>query len=148
MRLTKQKRVQEELEIDMAPMIDIVFLLLIFFMCTSSFKAPEQEIASGLPIAKVSTKVTADDFEPILIAVGTLDTGGIRITVNGFTCSNYSQLEKRLRQLREIHDSPVTIDSIGQVSWDTMIKTFDAGKRADFSRVAFAATTKIRLAGG
>lgn len=148
MRLTRQKGEREEPELEMAPMIDVVFLLLIFFMCTSSFKKTELEIASGLPIVKVSTKVRADDFEPILIAVGIKKGTGLVITVNGYNCGNYSTLENRLLQLRELYDSPVTIDAIGSVPWDSMVKTFDAGKRANFSRVAFAATTKIRLGRG
>jgi len=148
MRLTRQKAELEQLELEMAPMIDVVFLLLIFFMCTSSFKKPELEIATGLPVAKVSTKVRADDFEPILIAVGIKRGAGLVITVNGYSCRDYTALENRLLQLRELYDSPVTIDAIGSVPWDTMVKTFDAGKRANFSRVAFAATTRIRLGGG
>jgi len=143
MRLSRQKHEREDIELDMAPMIDVVFLLLIFFMCTSSFKKPEKEVASGLPIAKVSTRVRPDDFEPILVAVGIHKQQGLLIKVNGYTCRNYNELEARLKLLRDIYDSPVTIDAWGSVAWDLMIKAFDSGKRAGFSRVAFAATTRI-----
>ena len=39
----------EEVELDLTPMIDIVFNLLIFFMCATKFRTPEGMIESYLP---------------------------------------------------------------------------------------------------
>ena len=41
--------VSEEVELDLTPMIDIVFNLLIFFMCATKFRTPEGMIESYLP---------------------------------------------------------------------------------------------------
>ena len=40
---------QEEIEMQMTPMIDVVFLLLIFFLCTLKFKLLEGKLAAYLP---------------------------------------------------------------------------------------------------
>ena len=39
--LTKMRRIG--IAIDMTPMVDVAFLLLIFFMCTTQFKPPEKD---------------------------------------------------------------------------------------------------------
>jgi len=60
-----KKRVS--IRIDMTPMVDIAFLLLIFFMATTQFKPPE-EVAVDLPASTSNLK--------------TPETGIIVITVN------------------------------------------------------------------
>ncbi|MFC1587195.1 ExbD/TolR family protein [Planctomycetota bacterium] len=39
----------EEIEMNMTPMIDVVFLLLIFFMCAAKFKTLESKLETRLP---------------------------------------------------------------------------------------------------
>ena len=34
----------------MTPMIDVVFLLLVFFLCTASFEQPEEDLAASLVV--------------------------------------------------------------------------------------------------
>ncbi len=40
---------QEKIEMEMTPMIDVTFLLLIFFICTLKFKTLEGKLAAYLP---------------------------------------------------------------------------------------------------
>ena len=40
---------RDECEMEMTPMIDVVFLLLIFFMCTLKFKTLEGKLSAYLP---------------------------------------------------------------------------------------------------
>ena len=49
MRIKQNKRVIEESELDMTPMIDIVFQLLIFFLLSAKFIALEGQLSSYLP---------------------------------------------------------------------------------------------------
>jgi biopolymer transport protein ExbD len=51
----------EEAELEMTPMIDVTFLLLIFFMCTIKFKTLEGKLAAYLP---KDVGVNASDAEP------------------------------------------------------------------------------------
>ena len=39
----------DEDEVDLTPMIDVTFLLLIYFMVTTMLKQPEAELSSSLP---------------------------------------------------------------------------------------------------
>ena len=77
---TRPKR--PTLSIDMAPLIDVVFLLLIFFMLTSSFAPPAVPLtlpkaASGAPSETAKVVVSLDQ------------AGGISISENPITESEF-----------------------------------------------------------
>ncbi|MFT7486218.1 MAG: biopolymer transport protein ExbD [Candidatus Paceibacteria bacterium] len=57
-----QEIASEENVLDMTPMIDVTFLLLIFFMCTLKFKTLEGKLAAYLP---KDVGVNSSDDEPI-----------------------------------------------------------------------------------
>jgi biopolymer transport protein ExbD len=73
---TRPKR--PTLSIDMAPLIDVVFLLLIFFMLTSSFAPPS--IPLTLPKA-----ASAAPIETAKVVVSLDQAGGISISENPIT---------------------------------------------------------------
>jgi biopolymer transport protein ExbD len=52
----------DKCDLEMTPMIDVVFLLLIFFMCTLKFKTLEGKLSAYLP---KDVGVNQDDAEPI-----------------------------------------------------------------------------------
>lgn len=59
---------QDRVEIQMAPMIDCVFLLLIFFLVTASLKKPHRELQITLPYASAA-KVAKMDFDQLILSV-------------------------------------------------------------------------------
>ena len=77
--------------IDMAPLIDVVFLLLIFFMLTSSFTLPSLQVK--LPTAKGQTDTSP---EVILVAVGA--QGSITMQGSPVTLSQYDETIRALSQ--------------------------------------------------
>ena len=77
--------------IDMAPLIDVVFLLLIFFMLTSSFTLPSLQVK--LPTAKGQTDTSP---EVILVAV---DAQG-SITIQGSPVP-LTQFDETIRALSQ-----------------------------------------------
>ena len=67
MRL-KRNKLEEKMEIQMTPMIDCVFLLLIFFMVSSTFYRQEADISFALPgVADQSEAVEIPDEQIIEI---------------------------------------------------------------------------------
>ena len=62
--LKKMRRIG--IAIDMTPMVDVAFLLLIFFMCTTQFKPPEKDKIT-LPSSNSEAKAPESDI--ITIAV-------------------------------------------------------------------------------
>ena len=84
---TRPKRLTTS--IDMAPLIDVVFLLLIFFMLTSSFTAPSLQI-------KLPTATSRPDSTPEVILVAVDRQGSI--TLQGAPIQ-LSHFESKLRAL-------------------------------------------------
>ncbi len=70
MKLSSHKIEHESrLELSMTSMIDVVFLLLIFFMITSSFVKTERELDSGIKVERQSAGQQQSDFEPAIVDV-------------------------------------------------------------------------------
>jgi len=74
MKLSSRKLQREpRLELAMTSMIDVVFLLLIFFMTTSSFVETERHLNSSIQVNRQSSGQQAD-FEPAIVEV--VQSGG------------------------------------------------------------------------
>ncbi len=90
MEISRQRR--PSIRMEMSPLIDCVFLLLIFFMLSSTFLAPK--IRLDLPPAALAPDTAQNDS--VLIAI---DAEG-DVFVNGEPLS-WEQVSDRLRQLLE-----------------------------------------------
>lgn len=85
MRLSTQGlRRQVKLELSMAAMIDVVFLLLIFFLVTTSFIRPEHRLRSNIKVNQKSQAQGAVDLEPAIIDIIPGD-GGYVFRLGGVT---------------------------------------------------------------
>lgn len=62
--LKKMRRIG--IAIDMTPMVDVAFLLLIFFMCTTQFKPPEKD---KIALPESNSEAKAPESDIITIAV-------------------------------------------------------------------------------
>lgn len=70
MKLSSRKIQREtKIELSMTSMIDVVFLLLIFFMTTSSFVKTERNLDSAIKVKQRSTSGSANDLEPAIVEV-------------------------------------------------------------------------------
>ncbi len=120
--------------LDIAPLIDIVFLLLVFFMLTSTFMVPEA-IELELP---ESSSATVTEVTPIIVA---LNASG-QLALNGETL----QLE-RLRAaieplIKEDTDVAITLKSDAHTEVQQLLKVMDEIRAAGGENVALAAMQK------
>jgi len=83
--MPKKRKDEPRLEpaMDMTPMIDCVFLLLIFFMVTTVFKNPAQ-LKMTLPDAYNLTKLESKQITIELDAEGTIAIAGKQATIDQF----------------------------------------------------------------
>lgn len=66
---------EERAELDMTPMIDVTFLLLIFFMCTLRFKVLEGQLTAFLPKDAGVNVMPAVPVEKVQVTVRLTDAG-------------------------------------------------------------------------
>jgi biopolymer transport protein ExbD len=135
MRFTRVR--EEEPRLVITPLIDIVFLLLIFFMLTSHF-----HIASGLPInlPEVAGRAYDSGKERIIIVMdssGSTYFGGERI--------HLKELEEKLRTLVEkdglVH---LILEADKDVTHGKVVQVMDLAKKAGVPSIIIAARWKSK----
>ena len=121
----------------MASMIDVVFLLLIFFMCTSSFETLENDLPTQVP--QVGAKPSPDkaDLEPVRISLSRVGATVV-IKCGDESCGTFAGLTSKLKTLRALDDVPVVIQGQPTVPFGEMVAALDACYQADLRQVAFS----------
>ena len=132
LKIKKWESTNEPLHI--AAMVDVIMLLLIFFMCTASFNKPEQTIESNT--LKKGYSASFQDFDPIKIDINKLPDELITITCAGQNCENFDSLHEKLKQLSEINDFKIIIDGSDKVPYKYIIKTADSCRSAGLKNIS------------
>jgi len=120
--------------LDIAPLIDIVFLLLVFFMLTSTFMLPEA-IELELP---ESSSASVTDTTPIVVSLN--QTG--QLALNGESIE-LEQLRQAIKPLiKQNADSAITLKSDAHTQVQQLLKVMDEIRAAGGSNVALATMQK------
>lgn len=125
-------------DLNLASMVDVVFLLLVFFMCTSSFQRAESDLPTPLPETGSRGVPSDEDFEPIRVRLATVPDG-VLVTCDGQPCQTFDTLLRRLRARRALADVPVLVAGDDGVPFRYMVAAVDTCYRAQLRRVAFSA---------
>lgn len=120
--------------LDIAPLIDIVFLLLVFFMLTSTFLVPEA-IELELP---ESASATATDITPITVALNA--SGELALNGNAISLDQLRQAIKPL--IADNTDVAITLKSDARTEVQQLLKVMDEIRAAGGSNLALATTQK------
>jgi len=132
----------EEVSINLTPLIDIVFLLLIFFMVSTTFQR-ETELEIALPEASAETS-----SEPAVSAlILEIDaTGAYRLSSqqsgksSDFASVNIEQLSEMLKGLSAKNDTAtLVIKADAKTPHQAVVQALDAARKANLTRVKFAA---------
>ncbi len=126
----------------MTPMIDVVFQLLIFFLCTASFQLTEQALPTTLPPtgAAETYKPPPEVQELELIRIGLSQRGReLRIEMNGNPCASVADLRERLRQLLALAALPAVLDVSGEVELGHVVTVYDTCLVVGLKDIHFAA---------
>ncbi|MGV2873315.1 ExbD/TolR family protein [Colwellia sp. E150_009] len=130
--LNKMLQAQEEKEeIDMTPMLDVVFILLIFFIVTASF-VKEAGIDVNRPEAATAVK---KERANILVAIS--DKGDIWINKRKVDIRSVQANIERLKA--ENPQGTVVIQADKKSTTDTLIKVMDSARAAGVFDVSIAA---------
>ena len=132
----------EEVSINLTPLIDIVFLLLIFFMVSTTFQR-ETELEIALPEASA----TARPQQAVSAVVLEIDSGGVyRLGTQSdggsseFITVSPDRLSETLGGISGKHETTtLIIKADGKTSHQAVVRALDAARRAGLKRIKFAA---------
>lgn len=125
-------RQRDEVGLDLTPLIDVVFLLLLFFMLTTTF-VETTRLKIDLPEAGQGAEAERKDDHWII----EIDAQG-RYAING-EMVGAEQLSERLRAIPgRTEDTSVLIRADGQASHQAVVRALDAARSAGIVRVGLA----------
>ncbi len=130
--------------INLAPMIDVTFLLLIFFLVTTTFERAEGVLTSEMPGNTAAASVSLP-LTPIVVRLTPRDADAERVDIRidriGTAPGDFEGLVNILRELQGKPgfdvDTPVVIIAVSDVKWDHVVGAWNAVLRAGCTRVAF-----------
>ena len=132
-----QTRQLEPAAMQLAPMIDIVFLLLIFFIVTWQFSRSETEMKISVP----SSQEGADPKRVLgEIIVNVRVTG--EVVVEGQVMSQ-AQLKQKLSAIAKQHQNqPVRLRGDSKAEYQTIVEVIDTCQKAGIWNISFATQRK------
>jgi biopolymer transport protein ExbD len=117
----------------LAPMIDIVFLLLIFFIVTWQFSRSEMDLKVSVPTS-TEGQDPRRNYREIIINVR--DNGEMVVDSQVLT---EDQLFNKLNAIWRVDpNQPVRVRGDGVADWQTMVEVIDIVTRAGIWNISFA----------
>ncbi len=138
MRLSsRNKKHSSSLELSMTSMIDVVFLLLIFFMTTSSFSPTEREIDTGIRTVRASAEQMAkEDLQPVMVDIVPSGSGGFAYRLGARDIATQAELTEQLKLL-ENQTAGAFIRAVDEAPFDMAVAAIQSCKSARFLNVTY-----------
>ncbi|MBL6688934.1 MAG: biopolymer transporter ExbD [Pseudomonadales bacterium] len=133
MRRVLGQQQEEESEIDLTPMLDVVFIMLIFFIVTATFV---KEIGLDVNSPDKNQNVKDADKQSIVVMITSRD----RIQIRGRDVDVRAVRANIERLHAENPEAPVVVQPHPESSTDTMIQVMDSARQAGVYNVSIAAT--------
>ena len=135
-----RSRSHSETDINITPLIDVVFLLLIFFMVSTTFEH-ESELRIVLPEASEQQAEVREDI--ILVSIDANEQ--IYIDDEPLAGTDIAAITAALsEQTREQAAAPVVIRADAAVSHQAVIRVMDAARRIGLVNITFATRAPAR----
>jgi len=142
MKLNKNKSGDSKVELQIAPLIDVVFLLLIYFMVTASLIKKEGDVSFLLP-ADIPPIEMSDIPVEILIEIaedGQVQAEGLRFAADDRMLNDLVYHLEGLRQIAASQNSLFSVNLIpnAEVMHDRVIDVMDACAAASVTNLTFS----------
>ncbi len=147
MKVPTSDSVRLPLKVEMTPMIDVVFLLLMYFLWTTSFQVPEQLLKPEMSPFQTTRGMTQPvgedvDIDPIVVRIAET-AGRLEWYVNDQPYPSLEQVASTLQTVIKIRsDVPVIVDPETSVPLGSVIDVYDLALRLGCPQVQFAVPDK------
>ena len=142
----RRRRSAARIGLNLTAMIDVVFLLLTYFMAATEFKLGEEIYRLDLP-----QRGSVFDLprEPLHIIVWSTGSGRSMIRLEGPAVPPVTDFDELYRLLRDNRrgdglgglfepDHPIIIEPRGTAQWEHAMEAFNAAARSRYTNVSFA----------
>lgn len=126
----------EEMRINMDPMIDCVFLLIIFFLATTAFIKLEQDLSIDLPVQAKELKAKKPPARPIVVNIRYLNPQQVSYRVENETMTLASLATNFSRARIRNKDQAVVIRGDRRVKWEHVAAVMGSCAQAGISKVS------------
>lgn len=130
-------KLPEPIGFQLAPMLDIVFLLLIFFVVTQKIILNEQDLKVKVPTAPKSTEETSRAIDEIIINAREED-GELIITIDRERFSREALSAMLQRMIGVNPNQPVRIRGDAEMTWQRMADVISTCSQAGVWNVSFS----------
>ena len=133
-----QSRSKEEPEVNLTSLIDVVLLLLVFFMVSTSF-VRETEINLRLPQAQTRAEpvIEAESLEIVVT-----ETGGYLVNGRALVNSERRTLRTAIeRTIGDTRDLPVLVRADAMASHQAVVTAMDVAGQLGFVQISIATVT-------
>ncbi len=125
---------RDEVDLDITPLIDVVFLLLIFFMVSTTFEH-NSEINITLPSS--SKEVT--EAKPDAVNVGLDAQGNVYINDRSLVNAQLETIKAALSDaLVGLNEPPVIISADSNATHQSVVRVMDAARQLGLVKITFA----------
>ena len=122
-----------------APMVDVVFVLMLFFMASAGAQVVEKELSINLPSGQ-SAATSANPRTPIIVAIAA--DGTVQINGTAYDPANSPDLPLTRDQLQQLMNfgqkDPVIIQPAPDARQDRIIKVLNAAAAAGVKNLTFS----------
>ena len=129
---SRRRRRSQLGSLPLTSMIDVVFLLLVFFLVTANFAQKESKLPSALQTE--GGGVRSSDLQPQIIQISLLGSQPV-YTIGQVQCTDRSALESVLQQLPR--DAGVAIKAEPDVPVQAIATALQAARNSGFTRRSY-----------
>jgi len=129
----RRRITQEPMQLQLAPMIDVIMFLLCFFLLTWNLSRYEQDIAVKVPTARNGE---APKSLPGEIILNLKQDGTVELERSAVTIP---QLQAKLAEISQVYpDQPVILRGAEEVPYKFVVKVLDTCRAARLTNIFFS----------
>lgn len=135
MKLSNRQLDPRRLDLSMTSMIDVVFLLLIFFLVTTTFIQPEKEIAANIQVNEQEASTDSSLTDPAIVDV-LMNGDSVLFRIGAVRTNDLREVERILSAFDD-KSKGAFVRVAGSVPYEAAAQAIGACKAAGFPSVSY-----------